>query len=148
MGTSPASKPASSAEVWLASARSRTILAPNGDRLHLSRASYALLVYLVRRRGELVTRSELVEAYTGIAPGEQKSHVPHILIAKLRALLSPYMGDKPVIQTVYGRGYRFTGFDLMEDGTFVANPSRFTESEAAAIEGPVTDEARSQPTPK
>ena len=107
--------PRAPAEAWRGSAQQRTITTPLGHILPLTRASYALLAYLARRRGELVQRPELIEAYTGIVPGQQGSHVPEVVIAKLRAILEPHMEGREAIQTVYGQGYVFTGFDLVEE---------------------------------
>lgn len=110
--------PVASSGVWHGSARSRMITTPNGRRLHLTKTAYALLVYLVSRRGEVVTRSELIEVYQGSGADAHKPYMLGVMIAQLRAILSPHLGRQPAIHTVHGIGYIFSGFDLVED-----NPS-------------------------
>ncbi len=67
---------------------------------------YRLLEYLVRRSGQTVSKAELADA---LYPHDEDrdSNVIEVLIGRLRRKLDPER-RLPLIETLRGRGYRFT----------------------------------------
>ena len=76
-----------------------------GDQpLHLGPREYALLEFLLRRRGTVVTREQMWEhAYDFQA--DISSNVVDVIIARLRRKLQA-VGGSPLIHTCRGHGYR------------------------------------------
>jgi two-component system, OmpR family, response regulator len=73
----------------------------DGHEVELTQREFDLLEYLVRRRGQVVGRDELLEAVWGfLAPGETRTVEVHV--AQLRKKL----GDAALIRTVRGVGYK------------------------------------------
>lgn len=73
----------------------------DGHEVELTQREFDLLEYLVRRRGQVVGRDELLEEVWGfIAPGETRTVEVHI--AQLRKKL----GNPSLIRTVRGVGYK------------------------------------------
>lgn len=71
----------------------------DGETVELSHTQFKMLVRLVRPRGQVVTRDQLIY---GVLERTADSHISHLrkrLIAKLRD------GQKPIV-SVYGLGYR------------------------------------------
>lgn len=77
-----------------------------GDRaLSLKPKAFAVLSRLVRDRGRLVTKSELLnELWAEVTVSEA---VLKVCIGEIRAALGDASGEPKFIQTVHGRGYRF-----------------------------------------
>ncbi|CAN5732096.1 two-component system response regulator TcrA [soil metagenome] len=85
----------------------RHLVRNRGTAVDLSPREFALLEYLMRRPGEVVTRSELLdhlwdENYQGM------SNVVDVYVSYVRKKLSR-AGSGPRIQTVRGVGYRMVG---------------------------------------
>ena len=79
-----------------------------GGALELSAKEFDLLKLLVRRRGEVLTRDEILKQVWGYdEPPLTRTVDTHIL--KLRQKVEPDPANPSFIQTVYGEGYRFTG---------------------------------------
>lgn len=77
----------------------------DGESLHLTPSEFDLLVVLVRRPGQTLTRQQLMdELYGGAASGVDRSVDSHI--KNLRRKLES-ASDARFIETVYGVGYRF-----------------------------------------
>ena len=86
----------------------------DADRLELRRAGTVvdadtlvlrLLALLVRNAGRLVSKDELVrEVWDGRAVAD---NVITVCMARLRKALGDKRGEKEMVTTVYGRGYRF-----------------------------------------
>jgi len=79
----------------------------SGRPLDLTPKAFALLEYLMRRPGEVVTRAELLEhvwdfAYDG------SSNVVDAYVSRVREAVDRSF-DEPLIQTVRGVGYRLRG---------------------------------------
>jgi DNA-binding response OmpR family regulator len=73
----------------------------DGREVSLTQREFDLLEYLVRRRGQVVGREELLEAVWGfISPGETRTVEVHV--AQLRKKL----GNPSLIRTVRGVGYK------------------------------------------
>lgn len=82
--------------------RNRRLLANSGSAVALGARAFDVLATLVGRSGELVTKSELLDAvWPGLVVEENNLQVH---ISTLRKVLGMQM-----IATVPGRGYRFTG---------------------------------------
>lgn len=78
----------------------------NGEPLELTAFEYRLLEYLVRERGRVVPKQELAD-YLYPHGEDRDSNVLDVLLGRLRRKLDPD-GSLTPIETVRGRGYRFT----------------------------------------
>jgi two-component system response regulator PhoP len=78
----------------------------HGEPLELTAFEYRLLEYLVRERARVVTKQELSD-YLYPHGEDRDSNVLEVLIGRLRRKLDPE-GQLAPIETVRGRGYRFT----------------------------------------
>jgi two-component system response regulator PhoP len=78
----------------------------NGEPLELTAFEYRMLEYLVRERARIVTKQELSD-YLYPHGEDRDSNVLEVLIGRLRRKLDPDGALAP-IETVRGRGYRFT----------------------------------------
>ena len=78
----------------------------DGQPLELTAYEYRMLEYLVRERARVVTKSELSD-YLYPHGEDRDSNVLEVLIGRLRRKLDPE-GTLAPIETVRGRGYRFT----------------------------------------
>ena len=77
-----------------------------GAPLELTAFEYRMLEYLVRERARVVTKQELSD-YLYPHGEDRDSNVLEVLIGRLRRKLDPE-GTLAPIETVRGRGYRFT----------------------------------------
>ncbi|MDB5859668.1 MAG: two component transcriptional regulator, winged helix family [Ramlibacter sp.] len=77
-----------------------------GEPLELTAFEYRLLEYLVRERARVVTKQELSD-YLYPHGEDRDSNVLEVMIGRLRRKLDPE-GTLAPIETVRGRGYRFT----------------------------------------
>ena len=78
----------------------------DGAALELTTYEYRVLEYLVRERGRVVSKQELSD-YLYPHDEDRDSNVLEVLIGRLRRKLDP-QGTLAPIETVRGRGYRFT----------------------------------------
>jgi two-component system, OmpR family, response regulator PhoP len=78
----------------------------NGEALELTAFEYRLLEFLARERARVVTKQELSD-YLYPHGEDRDSNVLEVLIGRLRRKLDPD-GTLAPIETVRGRGYRFT----------------------------------------
>ncbi|MGV3571366.1 MAG: response regulator transcription factor [Ramlibacter sp.] len=78
----------------------------DGEPLELTTFEYRMLEYLVRERARVVTKQELSD-YLYPHGEDRDSNVLEVLIGRLRRKLDP-AGTLAPIETVRGRGYRFT----------------------------------------
>src|SRR5687768_5994269 len=79
----------------------------NGHRVRLERQPMDLLILLVGRRGELVSRSEIVDALWGKDVFVDVENGVNTAIRKLRQALRDSPDAPTFIETVPGKGYRF-----------------------------------------
>ncbi|MGE3842528.1 MAG: response regulator transcription factor [Vicinamibacterales bacterium] len=86
--------------------RRRTVLRA-GQRLKLTSREFELLHYLVRHRGETISREELLRNVWGYGD-ETVTRTVDNYIAKLRSLLEPSPHEPQYIVTVHGSGYRMS----------------------------------------
>ena len=78
----------------------------NGTLVDLTTFEYRVLEYLVRARPRIVGKQE-VSDYLYPHDDDRDSNVLEVLVGRLRRKLDP-AGDMLPIETVRGRGYRFT----------------------------------------
>lgn len=115
--------------VFEADARSRE-LRKNGVRLKLQQQPFQVLMELLRRPGEVVTREELRKALWPDDTFVDFDHGLNTAINKLRATLGD-SGDNPrFIETLARRGYRFIA------------PVEFFHESGAAAPAPATSPAQ------
>ncbi len=81
-------------------------VALRGHPVELTSYEYRLLEYLIRQRGKVVPKSELAD-YLYPHDQDRDSNVLEVLVGRLRRKLDPE-GDLMPIETLRGRGYRFT----------------------------------------
>ncbi|MDQ6730931.1 MAG: response regulator transcription factor, partial [Actinomycetota bacterium] len=73
----------------------------DGDEVPLTQREFELLEYLVRHRGQVVTRDRLLESVWGfVSPGETRTVEVHV------ASLRKKLGRPELIRTVRGVGYK------------------------------------------
>src|SRR6266550_4180195 len=86
---------------------SRDELRKFGLRIRLEPKPWHLLIALLRRPGELVTRSELQRALWGEDVFVDFEHGLNVAVKKLRAALCDPVDAPRYVETVAGEGYRF-----------------------------------------
>jgi TolB-like protein/DNA-binding winged helix-turn-helix (wHTH) protein len=95
----------------------------NGHVLKLEKIPMELLILLVSRKGELVSREEIIAQLWGPGVFIETEHSINTAIRKIRQTL----GDDPersrFVQTVVGKGYRFVGPITVVDLLPAADPS-------------------------
>lgn len=106
-------------------------LRKRGHPVKLERLAMELLLLLVDRRGALVTRAEIVERLWGRDVFVEVDASVNTLVRKIRRALGDSVDDPRFIQTVQGKGYRFSA------GVEVAVPRAPASPPAAA--GHATD---------
>jgi TolB-like protein len=109
----------------------RFALVGEGQERPLGPAHFRVLERLVRNRQRVVTKEELLEAgWPGVVV------TPNSLsqcIKQLRELLAAWPGGSAAIETVYGRGYRFTAdAEALSDAEAAAD-SAFRDRPALAV---------------
>ena len=82
-------------------------LVRNGIPLRVERKPMELLILLVSRQGQLVTRTEIAQRLWSSEVFVDTEHGINTAIRKLRYLLRDDPEDPQFIQTVTGKGYRF-----------------------------------------
>ena len=78
----------------------------DGGPLELTAFEYRVLEFLVRERARVVSKQELAD-YLYPHDEDRDSNVLEVLVGRLRRKLDP-QGVRPPIETLRGRGYRFT----------------------------------------
>ena len=78
----------------------------NGQALELSAREFEILRYLIQRRGEIVTRDQLLDEVWGYDSTPVTRTVDNH-IAKLRQKIEPHPAEPQHIVTVHRLGYRF-----------------------------------------
>jgi eukaryotic-like serine/threonine-protein kinase len=84
-------------------------LLKGGTRVRLSAQPFAILLFLLRHPGELVTREQLREQIWGEGDFVDFEHGLNAAINKLRRALCDSAENPRYIETMPGRGYRFVG---------------------------------------
>jgi len=84
--------------------KTRAVTTANGSKVDLPTREFALLEYLMRHPGQVLTRQQILDAVWGI-DFDTDSNVVDVYVSYLRRKLdSP--GEPSVIETVRGAGYR------------------------------------------
>src|SRR5438874_4903171 len=95
----------------------------NGHVLKLEKIPMELLILLISRRGELVSREEIIAKLWGQDVFIETEHGINTAVRKIRQIL----GDDPerprFVQTVVGKGYRFVGPIDVVNAAPAADPS-------------------------
>jgi TolB-like protein/Tfp pilus assembly protein PilF len=76
--------------------------------VHLERKAMELLVLLVQRAGQLVTRGEIVDALWGEGVFVDVENGIHTAVRKVRRALNEEVEGPDFLETVPGKGYRFS----------------------------------------
>jgi DNA-binding response OmpR family regulator len=85
--------------------RARRVAERNGDRIELQPKEFALLEFLMRNAGRVVTKTSILENVYDYHFDPQ-TNVVDVLVCRLRRLIDqPY--DEKLIHTVRGAGYAF-----------------------------------------
>jgi len=84
--------------------RSRRIAVRNGREIALTRKQFELLETLMRHRGLITTREQLIEAGWGHA-ADVKENTLDVYIHGLRSKLENDSDKGPLIKTIHGSGY-------------------------------------------
>ncbi len=88
-----------------------------GRPVRIERLPMELLLFLVERRGDLVTREEIAARLWGANVFHDIENGVHTAIRKVRRALHTSRGDGPAfIRTVSGKGYRFVAPVTISDG--------------------------------
>lgn len=74
----------------------------NGSTIHLTQKEYKILELLCMRRGVILTKENFLDHLYSHMADEPEAKIIDVFICKLRKKL----GDTPIIETVWGRGYR------------------------------------------
>lgn len=82
-------------------------LRSNGIRLKLERIPMELLLFLIERHGQLVTREQIVEKIWGKEIFFDSDNSINAAINKIRRVLRDNSGQPQFVETVTGKGYRF-----------------------------------------
>jgi DNA-binding response OmpR family regulator len=86
----------------------RHIATHNGEPLMLSPREFEILKYLIKRRGQIVTREELLDNVWGVSRHLFTRTVDNH-IAKLRQKIEPRPADPTFLVTLHRVGYKFLG---------------------------------------
>jgi TolB-like protein/DNA-binding winged helix-turn-helix (wHTH) protein len=81
----------------------------DGRAIKLERKPMELLILLATRKGDLVTRTEIIERLWGSEVFVDTEHGINTAIRKIRQVLRDDPEQPRFVQTVMGRGYRFIG---------------------------------------
>src|SRR5688500_225017 len=79
----------------------------HGRRVRLERRPMDLLIFMVERRGELITRAEIVERLWGKDVFIEVETAVNTLVRKIRQALHDSSEAPRFVETVQGKGYRF-----------------------------------------
>jgi eukaryotic-like serine/threonine-protein kinase len=103
----------------------------SGRALKLERIPMEVLCLLVERRGQLVTREEIIEKLWGKEVFLDTDNAINTAIRKIRRILDDDPEQPRFVQTVTGRGYRFIG-QISGVGTPSAPEGRAVDEKAVA----------------
>src|SRR5262249_11312129 len=88
---------------------SRYELSVNGKRVRLERQPMDLLILFVQRRGELVTRDEIIDKLWGKSVFVDVDRGINSAVRKIRSVFGDDPAHPHYLETVVGKGYRFVG---------------------------------------
>jgi len=82
-----------------------------GQLLDVTQTEFELVATLMRHKGRVLSRVQLLEAVQGVAHEELERAIDQH-IKNVRRKLKEAVGDIPIIQTIYGVGYRLDEVEL------------------------------------
>lgn len=85
----------------------RQLFSPSGEEIVLTTAEFNLLAALLRRRGQVLSRDQLMNAVKG-RDWESYDRAIDGLVSRLRQKIPNRHGQSHYIRTVHGVGYSFT----------------------------------------
>src|SRR5215467_4912869 len=88
---------------------SRYELTVEGKRVKLERQPMELLILFVQKRGELVTRDEIIDKLWGKDVFVDVDRGINGAVRKIRTVLGDDPAQPHYLETVVGKGYRFVG---------------------------------------
>jgi TolB-like protein/DNA-binding winged helix-turn-helix (wHTH) protein/Tfp pilus assembly protein PilF len=88
---------------------SRYELTVNGKRARLERQPMELFILFVQKRGQLVTRDEIIERLWGKDVFVEVDRSINSAVRKIRTVLGDDPAQPHYLETVVGKGYRFVG---------------------------------------
>ena len=97
-------------------------LRKNGHPIRLERIPLKLLLLLVSRKGELVSRSEIIEKLWGSEVYIETGTAINVAVRKVRLALRDNPESPRFLLTVPGQGYRFVGSLIEESKPLVVGP--------------------------
>lgn len=83
----------------------------DGKLLDVTQTEFELVATLMRHKGRVLSRVQLLEAVQGVAHEEFERAIDQH-IKNVRRKLKEAVGDIPIIQTIYGVGYRLDEVEL------------------------------------
>lgn len=102
----------------------RRLLRKRGQTVTLNPKAFDLLLVLVERRGEVLSKNDLLDAVWANQFVEEKNLTVHV--AALRKILGETKKENRFIATVPGRGYSFVAeFDAPAENEFVIESQKF-----------------------
>jgi DNA-binding winged helix-turn-helix (wHTH) protein len=110
-------------------------LRKNGRVLKLEKIPMELLILLVNRSGELVSREEIIERLWGADVFVETEHGINTAVRKIRQTLGDDPENSKFVETVIGKGYRFVAPVEAISPESVAAPSSGDQSPAVQAEG-------------
>lgn len=85
----------------------KTLTAVHGDlSAELTRREMDIIIYLHRHRDRIVSKKALLTDVWGYADADIETRTVDIHVLKLRKKIAGLIGDRPLIATVRGEGYR------------------------------------------
>lgn len=101
-------------------------LSRGGNSVRLEGLPLHLLMLIVEKRGQLVTREEISSALWGNDVFVDVEQGINTAIRKIRRALGDDAGEPQYLQTVVGRGYRFVAPNAEEDGSGPTPAEKFS----------------------
>lgn len=99
---------------------SKRVLRRNGEKVHLAKKPFDVLVYLIEHHGDLVTREELLtEFWSG---GQTYDEAVYSCVSSIRKALRDLGSEPRFIETRWREGYRFIG-EIHREETGPEEPS-------------------------
>ncbi|RHZ94912.1 DNA-binding response regulator [Cereibacter sphaeroides] len=90
------------------SLQARKLWAPDGREVELTTSEFELLAALLGRRGQVLSRDQIMNAIKG-RQWESYDRVVDGIVSRLRRKLPASRSGSPFIRTVHGVGYTFAG---------------------------------------
>ena len=109
----------------------------NGQPVWLERRPMDLLIFLVERRGELVTRTDIVNQLWGKDVFIEVEPAVNTAIKKIRRALDDSTTEPTFIETVPGKGYRFVASAVDETPVQPADTVAPTPAAPEAVAPPI-----------